>query len=204
MIKHDKALLVTPLSTLLAAICISLAMPASLHAQEDGAADASGPRKGRKRKGRDGRRRGKKAQPAQSEAPPPADEPAADEPAGEAPASKLQATPQGGSLRRSNKMEFDARLVRGETAGTGAVVLFDRGQRELPPLTAKRTGFLRATVEEIYGEHPPVPASRPGKRARARARGRGAPAAPAAAVRREEAATEPDSPAAAAPGQDGD
>jgi len=57
---------------------------------------------------------------------------------------------QGGSVRRSNKMEFDARLIRGETAGSGAVILFDRGHRELPSLTKSRTRFLYQTLEEIY------------------------------------------------------
>ena len=58
--------------------------------------------------------------------------------------------PSAGTLRRSNKMEFDARLIRGQTAGSGAVVLFDRGQRELPALTKMRTRFLDATVREVF------------------------------------------------------
>ena len=55
------------------------------------------------------------------------------------------------TLRRSNRMDFDARLVRGETAGTGAVVLFSRGNRRLPNLLERRRGFLRPTVEEVMG-----------------------------------------------------
>ena len=55
------------------------------------------------------------------------------------------------TLRRTNRMDFDARLVRGETAGTGAVVLFSRGNRRLPNLLERRRGFLRATVEEVMG-----------------------------------------------------
>ena len=39
----------------------------------------------------------------------------------------------GGSLRRSNRMEFDGRLVKGEKAD-GAVYLFQRVSRPLPPL----------------------------------------------------------------------
>lgn len=63
------------------------------------------------------------------------------------------ATDESGSrtLRRSNRMDFDARLVRGETAGTGAVVLFSRGNRRLPNLLERRRGFLRPTVEEVMG-----------------------------------------------------
>jgi len=60
--------------------------------------------------------------------------------------------PSAGALRRSNKMEFDARLIRGQTAGSGAVVLFDRGQRDLPALTKTRTRFLDATVREVYDD----------------------------------------------------
>ena len=39
----------------------------------------------------------------------------------------------GPALRRSNRMEFDARLVQGERA-SGAVYLFHRVSRRLPPL----------------------------------------------------------------------
>lgn len=59
--------------------------------------------------------------------------------------------PGSGSLRRSNVMEFDARLVRGERAGSGAVVLFDRGQRPLPPLTRRRKRFLDPTLAVVLG-----------------------------------------------------
>ena len=56
-----------------------------------------------------------------------------------------------GNLRRSNRMEFDTRLVRGQTAGAGAVVLFNRGSRPLPPLTGERKGFTRETVRDVLG-----------------------------------------------------
>ncbi len=57
-----------------------------------------------------------------------------------------------GATQRSNRMEFDARLVYGETAGSGAVILFERGQRHLPPLTKQRTRFLTATTEPVLGK----------------------------------------------------
>jgi len=60
-------------------------------------------------------------------------------------------TSSGSSLRRSNRMEFDPRLIRGETAGTGAVILFDRGRRVLPPLAKRRRVFLRPTLDEAVG-----------------------------------------------------
>ena len=61
-----------------------------------------------------------------------------------------QAGPQQ-APRYSRRMEFDARLVYGETAGSGAVILFERGQRQLPPLTKQRTRFLSATIESVLG-----------------------------------------------------
>jgi hypothetical protein len=61
----------------------------------------------------------------------------------------------GSSLRRSSHMEFDARLVRGETAGSGAVILFDRGHRELPPLIKRRSRFLDDTIEPVLGRRRP-------------------------------------------------
>ncbi len=55
-------------------------------------------------------------------------------------------------LRRSNRMEFDARVVRGETAGSGAVILFERGPRHLATLTQRRKVFLDATIEPVLGK----------------------------------------------------
>lgn len=66
-------------------------------------------------------------------------------------ASAPEPDPAGGSLRRSSEMEFDARLVRGETAGTGAVILFNRGQRPLAPLVKQRARFLDASLMQVYG-----------------------------------------------------
>ncbi len=60
------------------------------------------------------------------------------------------------NLQRSNRMEFDERLVRGEAAGTGAVILFERAPRALPPLVARRTKFLAATVDPVFPVGVPV------------------------------------------------
>lgn len=59
---------------------------------------------------------------------------------------------QASSLRRGNRMEFDARLIRGESAGSGAVFLFERGQRPLPSMINKRKSFLRDTVDSVLGD----------------------------------------------------
>ncbi len=58
---------------------------------------------------------------------------------------------KGPSLRRGNRMEFDARLIRGEAAGSGAVFLFERAQRPLPSLISKRKSFLHGTVDSELG-----------------------------------------------------
>jgi len=146
----------------LAALALSLTVlsptaPAS--AQEEAAAEAAPKKANAKAKKKRGKRRGKKrgkAKPRAAAVAPAADASGEDGAADDdAPAATSTAAAPSGSLRRSNKMEFDARLVRGETAGTGAVVLFDRGQRELPSLTEERTGFLDATIREVYrGKRP--------------------------------------------------
>lgn len=58
----------------------------------------------------------------------------------------------GGGLRRGNRMEFDARLIRGETAGSGAVFLFQRAPRPLPSMVPLRTSYLHETVDQRLGE----------------------------------------------------
>lgn len=74
----------------------------------------------------------------------------------------------GTGLRQSNRMEFDARVVRGETAGSGAVILFERGPRHLAPLTKKRTRFLDDTIEGVLGKEESIKAREKIDRARKR------------------------------------
>jgi hypothetical protein len=68
--------------------------------------------------------------------------------------TKAGAEPPGANAaaQYSRRLEFDARLVYGETAGSGAVILFERGQRQLPPLTEQRKKFLTATIESVLGK----------------------------------------------------
>lgn len=72
--------------------------------------------------------------------------------ASEADAGEGGGEEQGGSLQRSNRMEFDARLIRGETAGSGAVFLFQRAPRALPSMVPLRKSYLQGTVDEVLGE----------------------------------------------------
>jgi len=54
-------------------------------------------------------------------------------------------------LQRSNRMELDARLVRGETARSGAVYLFQRAPRRLPPLVKLEQSYLDEIVVPVLG-----------------------------------------------------
>ncbi len=56
------------------------------------------------------------------------------------------------SLQRGGRMEFDARLIRGERAGTGAVFLFQRPPRPLPSMIDRRTSYLDGTVYSVLGD----------------------------------------------------
>jgi hypothetical protein len=53
--------------------------------------------------------------------------------------------------RRGGRMEFDARLIRGETAGAGAVFLFQRTPRALPSMIQRRSSYLGETVHSVLG-----------------------------------------------------
>lgn len=54
-------------------------------------------------------------------------------------------------LQRSNRMELDARVVRGETARSGAVYLFQRAPRRLPPLVGLEQSYLDEIVVPVLG-----------------------------------------------------
>ncbi|MEM9068913.1 MAG: hypothetical protein AAGE52_10420 [Myxococcota bacterium] len=173
------------------------AIPASAGDDEPPSVDVDESRSAQRRRRRRRRRRPRRErdpEPAAEEPTPEAtEEPAAEgeptaeegaEPASPEDASaELSAAAEGessedgiqttGNLQRSNRMEFDARLVRGQTAGAGAVVLFNRGKRPLPPLTGERRGFSRQTVRDVLGTvDPEVEESERPRRRRRRARRR--------------------------------
>ena len=60
--------------------------------------------------------------------------------------------PAGSTLQRGGRLEFDARLVRGERAGSGAVYLFQRPPRQLPSLIERRSSYLDGTVHSVFGD----------------------------------------------------
>jgi len=65
---------------------------------------------------------------------------------------------EAGSVRRSNRMEFDERLVKGQAAKSGAVYLFKRVPRRLPGLVPMRRSYRKRIVEPVLGERELKPA----------------------------------------------
>ena len=53
-------------------------------------------------------------------------------------------------IKRSEEMEFDARVVQGQRT-EGAVYLFQRTQRPLPPLLKFQRDYLQAIVTPVFG-----------------------------------------------------
>ncbi len=84
----------------------------------------------------------RKPKPAPKPAEPPAEAPPA------APAAPAAEDPAATGLRRSNRVEFDARLVRGEKA-SGAVYLFHRAPRRLPALVKLEPDYLDPIVVPV-------------------------------------------------------
>lgn len=95
------------------------------------------------------------------------------------------------SLRRSNRMEFDARLIRGETAGSGAVFLFQRAPRALPSMVKTRSSYLQGTIDDVLGDGWAEERSR--EIAAQKSRKRGAKARKKADVKKSNEATKPSS-----------
>ncbi len=107
----------------------------------------------KKKKGKTG-----KTQPDKEE---PADEPAAD-PSTEAPApapapSGGKDDEEGRSLQRGERVEFDARLIQGQTAKAGAVYLFARVPTNLKSMVRERTTFREKIVRTVYPDQEDAP-----------------------------------------------
>jgi len=97
--------------------------------------------KRRRRKRRSSRRRPKRTQ-AKADKEPEEDTAGAGE---SAPA------PQAGSaLRRGARVEFDGRLVQGQTAKSGAIYLFARKRSELRSMVKERTSYRKEILRTIY------------------------------------------------------
>lgn len=53
-------------------------------------------------------------------------------------------------VKRPNEMEFDARVIKGQRA-EGAVYLFQRAARPLPPLLSYKRDYLGAIIAPVFG-----------------------------------------------------
>lgn len=83
---------------------------------------------------------------------------AGEEPAGEQGSFLSQGGGEQGTMRRSGRMEFDERLVKGQAAKSGAVYLFKRVPRRLPGLVPMRRSYRKRIVEPVLGERELKPA----------------------------------------------
>jgi hypothetical protein len=107
----------------------------------------------RRRRRRYYRKRRPKPRPkARKPAPAPAAEPAPEEPA-PAPAGQPTADPvDPGNLRRGGRVEFDGRLVQGQTAKSGAIYLFARKRSQLRSMVQERVDYRKEVLRTVYPE----------------------------------------------------
>lgn len=101
--------------------------------------------------------RGGKRAAAKAPAPPPPAAPAperkvveeAPRPAGKAPAP-AQKGEEERDLKRGERVEFDGRLIEGQTAASGAIYLFERLPSELRSMVTERRSYRREVLETLY------------------------------------------------------
>lgn len=60
-----------------------------------------------------------------------------------------ESAPAEPTVLRSDRIEFDERLIRGQSASSGAVYLFKRTPRDLPGLVPVRQSYRRQIVEPV-------------------------------------------------------
>lgn len=121
-------------AALLIALAVTLALGSAPSAWAQGPAKAAQPPKASKRNAK------RSAKPSAA-------------PAAEAAPAAAPAAGSEPSLRRSNRMELDARLIQGSTPEAGAVYLFQRAPRDLPALVRLRQSYLAEIVSPVLGAH---------------------------------------------------
>lgn len=57
-----------------------------------------------------------------------------------------------GALRRGARVEFDGRLVQGQTAKSGAIYLFARMRSELRSMVKERSTYRKEILRTVYSE----------------------------------------------------
>jgi hypothetical protein len=67
-------------------------------------------------------------------------------------AAKPAPPAEGQPLRRGERVEFDARLIQGQTAKAGAVYLFERASSDLSSMVDQRKSYRTEIVEEVFPE----------------------------------------------------
>ena len=105
-------------------------------------------RRRRRRRPRPRRRRRRPTKPA----PQPAPEPAAATPDSDLSNNTSKgsaAAVDPGALRRGGRVEFDGRLVQGQTAKSGAIYLFARKRSELKSMVEERTHYRKEILRTV-------------------------------------------------------
>lgn len=64
------------------------------------------------------------------------------------------AAPAAGNLQRGARVEFDGRLVQGQTAKSGAIYLFARKRSELRSMIVERNDYRTEILQTVYPERP--------------------------------------------------
>lgn len=64
------------------------------------------------------------------------------------------AAPASGNLQRGARVEFDGRLVQGQTAKSGAIYLFARKRSELRSMIVERNDYRTEILQTVYPERP--------------------------------------------------
>ncbi|MGF1511998.1 MAG: hypothetical protein ACFB9M_21105 [Myxococcota bacterium] len=67
------------------------------------------------------------------------------------PASEQSVSPPGG-FRGPSRIDFDDRLIQGQTNKSGAVVLFSRKETNISSMVRRRKSFRHLTIRTVYDE----------------------------------------------------
>jgi hypothetical protein len=68
------------------------------------------------------------------------------------PPQPAQPTPPPGGFRGPSRIDFDDRLIQGQTNKSGAVVLFSRKETNISSMVRRRKSFRHLTIRTIYDE----------------------------------------------------
>ena len=95
------------------------------------------------------RRRRPRRPPRRQRRPAPPEAPTADEDENDAPSGAPPAT-NTSELRRGARVEFDGRLVQGQTAKSGAIYLFARQRSELRSMVKERENYRKEILRTVF------------------------------------------------------